>query len=131
MLKPTCIALAVTALVFGFGELAAQAGWINAAPSLAGAKAGPSLVLQVKKKKKDDEDDNGGSKQEKAKHKGKNKNNQDNNQETTESSPLPGGGGKATTPSSSNSNSSSGTLLLPYFECDLTKSKSCPPPKQQ
>jgi hypothetical protein len=119
MLKPAGIALSIGALIYGFGGQAAQGGWIDAGSGL--SLGASSLVISVKKHKNNDDHD---GKNHKSSNKGKHKH--DDKQEAGEDSTASGG----------NSGSSSGgikpiddvppaTLLLPYFECDLSKQESC------
>ena len=116
MLKAASIALSIGAIIFGFGGQAAQGGWIDAG---AGLSPGTSLVISVKKHKNNDDSDHDG-KNHKSSNKGKHKH--DDKQEAGEDS----------TASGDKSGGSSGgikpiddvppaTLLLPYFECDLSK----------
>jgi len=80
MLKPACIALSISALVYGFGGQAALAGWSDAASGL--TLSASSLVISVKKNKRNDNDDNddNGNKQN-ANNKGKHKKHDDDDNE--------------------------------------------------
>ena len=56
MLKQACIAVAISALVLGFGGRPGQAGWGDAGSSLTLGASSP--LISVKKNKNHDDDDN-------------------------------------------------------------------------
>ena len=90
MLKPACIALSISALVYGFGGQAALAGWSDAASGL--TLSASSLVISVKKNKRNDDDDNddnddNGNKQNANKGKHKKHDDDDNEHEADDKAP--------------------------------------------
>ena len=122
MLKPACFALSIGALMYGFGGQAAQAGWSDAVSGL--TLSASSLVISVKKNKQhndhDDDDDN--------RHQGKHKKNKDhgkhkkNNDDVGQSQGNGNGSSGGIKPVEE---VPSGTILLPYFECDLNSPGGC------
>ena len=83
MLKQACIALAISALVLGFGGRPGQAGWGDAGSSLKLGASSP-LISVKKNKKHDDGDDD---------HHHKNKNTDDDAALSECTIEQPGGGG--------------------------------------
>ena len=79
MFKPACIALSISALVYGFGGQAALAGWSDAASGL--ALSASSLVISVKKNKRNDDDDNDDNGNKQNANKGKHKKHDDDDDE--------------------------------------------------
>jgi hypothetical protein len=117
MLQRVCLVLSVYALASVFGGGLTYASWDGL--GLTSARDATSLVISVKKHKHNDDDDNGDNQ----KHK-KNKDNDRSDDSASESDEGP----KDSKTSGGNASSGSttddvpkGTLLLPYFECDLDK----------
>ncbi len=123
MLKPACFALSVGALMFGFGGQVAQAGWSDAVSGLTLSTS--SLVISIKKNKNhkdhDDNDDNDNhhyGKQKKKNDHGKSKKNNDDVGQSQ-------GNGNGSSSGIKPVEVPSGTILLPYFECDLNSPGGC------
>lgn len=57
MLKQACIALAISALVLGFGGRPSQAGWSDADSSLTKGTFSPVILVKKNKNHDDDDDD--------------------------------------------------------------------------
>ncbi len=117
MLQRVCLALLVCALALVFSGRLTYASWSGL--GLTNSLDLSSLVISIKKHKHNDNDDNGDN------HKHKKKKDKDPSDDSASESDE---GSKDSKTSGGNASSGSttddvpkGTLLLPYFECDLNK----------